>query len=87
MHKIGQFGGFLSRILGPLLKTGMPLIKNVLKPLAKSVLIPLALTALTSATYETIHKKRMISNREINNIMKMTKSFGGTGSLKNASAK
>ena len=72
MHKIGQFGGFLSRILGPLLKTGMPLIKNVLKPLAKSVLIPLALTALASATYATIHKKIMISNKEIYYIMKMT---------------
>ena len=34
LHKIGQSGGFLGRILGPLLKTGMPLIKNVLKPLA-----------------------------------------------------
>ena len=50
----------------------MRLIKNVLKPLAKSVLIPLALTALASATYATIHKKIMISNREIYYIMKMT---------------
>ena len=33
-----QLGGFLGRLLGPLLKTGLPLIKNVLKPLAKSVL-------------------------------------------------
>ena len=39
--KIGQSGGFLGRLLGPLLKTGLPLIGNVLKPLAKSVLIPL----------------------------------------------
>ena len=31
--------------VGPLLKTGLPLIKNVLKPLSKSVLIPLGLTA------------------------------------------
>ena len=45
LHKIGQSEGFLGRILGPLLKTGLPLIKNVLKPLAKSVLIPLGLTA------------------------------------------
>ena len=34
LYKIGQSGGFLGRILGPLLKTGMPSIKNVLKPLA-----------------------------------------------------
>ena len=31
-HKIGQSGGFLGRILGPLLKTGLPLIGDVLKP-------------------------------------------------------
>ena len=30
-------GGFLGRLLGPLLKTGLPLIKNVLKPLVNSV--------------------------------------------------
>ena len=41
LHNIGQTGGFLSRLLGPLSKTGLPLMKNVLKPLAKSVLIPL----------------------------------------------
>ena len=32
-------GGFTGRLLGPLLKTGLPLMKNVIKPLAKSVLI------------------------------------------------
>ena len=45
LYKIGQSGGFLDRLLGPLLKTGLPLMKNVLKLLAKSVLIPLGLTA------------------------------------------
>ena len=45
LSKTTQSGGFLSRLLGPLLKTGLPLIKNVTKPLAKSVLIPLGLTA------------------------------------------
>ena len=49
--------GFLSRLLGPLLKTGLPLIKNVIKPLAKSVLIPLGLTAAASAADAGIHKK------------------------------
>ena len=28
-----QSGGFLGRLLGPLLKTGLPLIKNIIKPL------------------------------------------------------
>ena len=38
LHKIGQSGGFFGRIIGPLLKTGLPLMKNVLKPLAKNIL-------------------------------------------------
>ena len=52
ISKIIQSGGFLGRLLGPLLKTGIPLIKIVIKPLAKSVLIPLGLTADAG-----IHKK------------------------------
>ena len=27
-----QSGGYLGRLLGPLLKTGLPIIKNVIKP-------------------------------------------------------
>ena len=57
LSKIIQSGGFLVRLLGPLLKTGLPLIKYVIKPLAKSVLIPLELTAATSAADAGIHKK------------------------------
>ena len=49
MYKIWQAGGFLGRLLGPLLKAGLPSIKNVLKPLVKSVLITLGLTE--------VHKK------------------------------
>ena len=32
ISKIIQSGGFLGKLLGPLLKTGLPLIKNVIKP-------------------------------------------------------
>ena len=45
LHKIGQSGWFLVRILGPLLKIGLFLVENILKPLAKSVLTQLSLTA------------------------------------------
>ena len=45
LHKIGQSRGFLDRLLGPLLETGLPLIINVLKQLDKRVFIPLGLTA------------------------------------------
>ena len=90
MRKIGQSGGFLSRLLGPLLKAELPLTKNVLKTLAKSVLIPLGLTAATSATDAVIHKKMfgsstttlIISNEEMNNIMKIVKSLEESGLLK-----
>ena len=40
-----QSGGFFCRCLHPLPKTGLPLIKNVMKPLVKSILIQLELTA------------------------------------------
>ena len=57
LSKMIQSGGFLGRLLGSLLKTGLLIIKNVIKPLAKSVLIPLGLTAAVSAADAGIHKK------------------------------
>ena len=57
LSKMIQSGGFLGRLLGPLLKIGLPLISNVTKRLAKSVLIPLGLTAAASAADAGIHKK------------------------------
>ena len=57
LSKMIQSGEFLGKLLGPLLKTGLPLIKNVITPLAKSVLIPLGLTAAASAADAGIHKK------------------------------
>ena len=45
LSKVIQSGRFLGKLLGSLLKTGLPLMKNVITPLAKSVLIPLGLTA------------------------------------------
>ena len=83
LHKIEQSGGLLGRPLGPLIKTGLPLMKNVLKPLAKSVLTPLGLTAAASARDAAIHKKMfgsgtktlIISNEEMNDIMKIVKSL------------
>ena len=48
LSKMIQSGGLLGKLLGPLLKTGLPLMKSVLNRLAKSVLIPLGLTAAAS---------------------------------------
>ena len=57
LSKMLQSGRFLGRVLGPLLITGLSLMKNVIKPLAKSVLIPLGLTIAASAADVGIHKK------------------------------
>ena len=34
LSKMIQSGGFLNKLLGPLLKTGLPLIKSVIKPIS-----------------------------------------------------
>ena len=87
-----QSGGFLGRLLGPLLKTGLPLIKSVIKPLAKCVLIHLGLTAAASAADAGIHKKILgsghnnnttliISNNEMDDVLKIVKSLEDSGVL------
>ena len=92
LSKMIQTGGFLGWLLGVLLKTGLPLIKNVIKPLAKSVLISLGLTAAESAADAGIHKKVLgsghnnnttliISNNEIQDIIKIVKSLEDSGLL------
>ena len=83
-------GGFLSRLLGPLLKTGLPFMKNAIKPLTPSVLIPLGLTAAVSAADAGIYKKDLgsgnhpshnnnailiISNDEMKDIIKIVKAL------------
>ena len=77
LHKIGQSGGFLSRLLGLLLKTGLPLMKNVLKPLVKSVLIPLEDAAIHKKIFGYGNTTLIISNEEMNH-MKITKSLEKT---------
>ena len=93
-----QSGGFLVKLLGPLLKTGLPLTSNVIKRLAKSILISLWLTAAAAAAAADagIHKKLLgsgnnhhspsaphitliISNDEINDIIKIVKSLEDSG--------
>ena len=56
LSKMIQSGGFFGRLLGPLLKAGLPLMKNVIQPLAKSVLSPLGLTSAASAADAGMHK-------------------------------
>ena len=91
LSKMIQSGGFLGKLLGPLLKTGLPLMKSVIKPLPKSVLIPLGLTAAASAADAGIQKKILgsghnnttliISIDEMDDILKIVKSLKDSGVL------
>ena len=89
LSKMRQSGGFLGKLLGPLLKAGLPLIKNVITPLAKSVLIPLGLTLAASAADAGIHKKMLesgnttliISNKDMKDLIKTVKSLEDSGLL------
>ena len=90
LSKMIESGGFLGKLLGPLLKTGLPLIKSVINQLVKSVLIPLGLAAVASAADAGIHKKILgsgskttviISNDKIEAIIKIVKSLEDSGLL------
>ena len=79
-----QKGGFLI-FLAPLLKSGFPLLKSVIKPLGM-----LGLTAAASATDAAINKKILgsanhttliISNDDMQDLLKIVKSLGDSGIL------
>ena len=84
LSKMMQSGGFLGRLLGPLLKTKLLLLKRVIKPLGM-----FGLTAPASATDTVINKKILgsgtrtltISNDEMKDILKIVKSLEDSGVL------
>ena len=85
-----QSGRFLGKLLVPLLKTGLLLMKSVITPLAKSVLIPLGLTAAASAADVGIHKKILgsgnnttliTSNKDMDDLIKIAKLLEDSGLL------
>ena len=68
------------RFLAPLLKSGLPLLKSVMKPLGI-----LGLTAAASATDGAIHKNVLItliiSNDDLNDLLKVIESLENSGIL------
>ena len=86
ISKIIQSGGFLDKLLGPLLKTGLPLLKSVIKPLGL-----LGLTAARSGIDAGVQRKiygsgttnLVISNEEINDIMKIAQALDDSNILLN----
>ena len=90
LPKMIQLGEFLGKLLGPLLRTGLPLMKNVITPLAKGVLIPLELTAAASAAHAGVHQKILgsgahtaliISNKDMDDLIEIVKSLEDSGLL------
>ena len=89
ISKIIQSGEFLGKLLGPLLKTGLPLLKSVIKPLGL-----LGLTAASSTSDAGVKRNKklgcgsapktttlIISNQEINDIMKIVQALESSGVL------
>ena len=81
ISKIIQFGGFLGKLLSPLLKTGLPLLKSVIKPLGL-----LGLTAIDGGIQEKIYSGSgittfVISNKEMNDIIKIVQALEDSGIL------
>ena len=74
---------------GPLLRNGLPLMKNILTPLPNSILVTLRLMTGASAIDAAIQKKIfelgtiavIISNKGIDDIMKIVKSLEISGLL------
>ena len=81
LSKMIQLGGFLGRLLGPLLRTGLPLMKSVIQPLAKSVLVPLGLTEAASVADAGHNTTLIISNDETKDISKIVKPLEDSGLL------
>ena len=87
--KMIQSGRFLSEFFGPILKAGSLLMKKLFQSLAQGVLIPLGLIAVTLVADAGVHKKILgsgsttliISNEEMEDIMKTVKSLEGSGLL------
>ena len=84
LSKMIQSGGFLGRLSGPLIRTGLPLIQSVIKPLAESILVALGLPAAASAADAgSGHNNTIsiISNDETEDILKIVRWLEDSGLL------
>ena len=86
LFKMLQLGRFLGRLLGPLLETGLLLMKNMLKPLAKSVLTLLgsvADAAIQNKVFGSGMAALIILNGVMNDNTKIIKSLEESGYIVN----
>ena len=84
IFKIIQSGGFLGTFFGPLLKTGLSLLKSVIKPLGLLDLTAASTTIDAGAQkkiYESGTTTLITSNKEMNDIIKIVQALEASGSL------
>ena len=76
----GFLGSFLSKIVGPLMRVAVPLATNILAPLG----ITAAASAIDTGILKKIHGSGkttlIISNEEINDIMKIVQALDDSNS-------
>ena len=84
IKKVIQSGGFigklLSKLVGPLMKVGLPLAKNVLAPLGLTA----SMSAIDGSIQKKIHGsgvKLIIEQEDMNDIMKIIKALENSGIL------
>ena len=89
LSDIIRSGGFLGKVLGSFLKTGLPLMKNVLQTISWKGFDTIRLIAAASVVQARTHKKvwgsgttiLIISNEEVHVHMRLAKSFKDSASL------
>ena len=84
ISKIIQSGGFLGKLVGSLLKTGLPLLRSVIKPLGLLALTD-ASSAIDAGVQKNVHGSGtatlIISNKKVKDMMKIVQALEDSGIL------
>ena len=71
----GFLGSLLSKLAGPLMKVAVPLAKNILAPLEITVALSAIDAGIQKKIYASGTTTLIISNKEMNDIMKIVQAF------------
>ena len=71
----GFLGSLLSKLAGPLMKVAVPLAKNILAPLGITVALSAIDAGIQKKIYASGTTTLIISNKEMNDIMKIVQAF------------
>ena len=76
----GFLGSFLSKIVGPLMRVAVPLATNILAPLGITAAASAIDTGILKKIYGSGKTTLIISNEEINDIMKIVQALDDSNS-------